>query len=261
MSERGSVFSNGSINGFKSVLFLPSEFHPDRESEVCIPIDLADVSVHNKNQLDRFQELILDKNWDCRRKDSSYLETQLSEKKTCELESHDQSFELININDRRINSNLTKKKANLVISDHFSSKPLTEHSSFQSTYHGTSKALTGDLSMKSQSNKPYRLPVQATMPLLSPQVLPSMILPQSYPKKICLSGQLPITMNTMVYLNLLKEKQNVGINSEQGSINKSANLGSRVSSKNDGDWICCKCNNLNYAFRDFCNRCGDKSKH
>ena len=30
---------------------------------------------------------------------------------------------------------------------------------------------------------------------------------------------------------------------------------SRPFTKRIGDWICCKCNNLNFGFRNKCNRC------
>ena len=60
--------------------------------------------------------------------------------------------------------------------------------------------------------------------------------------------------------DIKKEKQNNNDNREAGSVNKTVGLG-KCLNKNKGDWICCKCSNLNYAFRDSCNRCGDKPKY
>ena len=42
-----------------------------------------------------------------------------------------------------------------------------------------------------------------------------------------------------------------GINTDYKKINKSMG----IYSQRNGDWTCSKCNNLNFSFRIFCNRC------
>jgi hypothetical protein len=65
-----------------------------------------------------------------------------------------------------------------------------------------------------------------------------------------------------LYQNPKKEEQNNGKNKFDGG-NKKNNQNSKKEGKNKkhfevraGDWTCSKCNNLNFSFRNKCNRCG-----
>lgn len=52
--KRNSIFSNGSINGFNSILYLPSEFNADSDSEAWIPINEASEANISKIQKSAF---------------------------------------------------------------------------------------------------------------------------------------------------------------------------------------------------------------
>ena len=82
---------------------------------------------------------------------------------------------------------------------------------------------------------------------------------QIYNKEIIISGQKNHQNNN--YQNQKKEEQNNAKNKYDN--NKKNNQNFKKEGKNKkhfeiraGDWTCSKCNNLNFSFRNKCNRCG-----
>jgi hypothetical protein len=72
----------------------------------------------------------------------------------------------------------------------------------------------------------------------------------------------PVTMNTMILLNLMKEKaklnkgeSDTGIITVKESKTEKKKCKKKGSQPREGDWICKECQNLNFSFRVSCNKC------
>lgn len=260
--KRGSIFSNGSINGFKSALFLPSEFYPDSESEACIPIDeFAESSALIDIQLCRLQESAFNETSESPKKKMKLFDEDIQEE-CCvpsDQNSNNNYFEHIIIdNMRRMSTQIENQQRALEKVDLRQCYFNREDQQENSTCFGSSQTLSVDMINNTQvSNKLFSSDSQSTQLYFNQQQAIQNLgysALQIYP-----SAQLPISMNTMVYLNLMKEKQGGKPTNPDCSIGKrqrrSLVLNQKKTSFKEGDWICCKCNNFNYAFRDLCNRC------
>jgi len=49
-------------------------------------------------------------------------------------------------------------------------------------------------------------------------------------------------------------QRSAGLQAQQATAQQQA-LKQRILTERVGDWVCLNCNNLNFSFRDFCNRC------
>lgn len=261
--KRGSIFSNGSINGFKSALFLPSEFYPDSESEACIPIDeLPESSALIDLQLLRFQELNMNENAESPKKKMKLFQEDYQEDCCVSPKQNynNNYFEHIIIeNMRRRSTQIENQHRELDKVDPRQFYYNREDKMDNSTCFGSTQTLSTEMLNNTQnSNNFLSSESQGNQFYISQQhqAIPNFAF---NPLQINPSAQLPVSMNTMVYLNLIKEKNGgkpLNTDCSPGKKQrKSLVLNHKSSSFKEGDWICCKCNNFNYAFRDLCNRC------
>ena len=73
--------------------------------------------------------------------------------------------------------------------------------------------------------------------------------------------QQPVTMNTMVLMNLLNDKEKKQPNNNITNKKKDKNNKKPKETIREGDWICSDCQNLNFSFRSNCNKCSCDRKN
>jgi len=268
--KRDSIFSNESLNGFNSALFFASEFNADSDSEAWIPInEQSEVSIINNDSS-------IDKKY--------FKETESFNNKNFISPDKVQSFNILkNINAQRrfstpimipqnnllhMLNNLDKSKGNTDKRASFlypyspSDKKVNAKNGVDST--GYSSIIKSNLNSNNTLEKPiipqFPITTQPNNPMQ--QLLQQNNLQQQQKNY----SNLPITMNTMVYYNLLSSKEKSSVNqgvSYQSNLNTSEVKQIKTKKKEkkkkeeirEGDWICPECQNLNFAFRTECNKC------
>lgn len=238
MEKRSSIFSNGSINGFNSALFLPSEFYTDSDSETCIPINEFLNLGRLKNWIDGENEF---------HQESSLLEAFECSNKKCYHPFEGEATQLFKFSNKlidiskHVNMTFTPKAIYYSLIKFHISKYVAKDS-----VHSQISTSTGNSSISNYSSytEPYSFQYSS----------PSNIINNRHSLQDHHGSKLPISMNTMIYLNLLRERQNkFGIQETNSSPKR--NSDHKAASLKEGDWVCFKCSNLNYAFREYCNRC------
>jgi len=366
--KRDSIFSNGSINGFNSALFLASEFTTDSDSETWIPINdqmSSNSNICNKKiksgglnikrnscqieneffQQNIFSDIfkddkIVSEESSPLKKEQNTSNNNISKNKSNEgkightitnnnffnqrrfstpvnMPGTDPSMSLkIEKNDSRFFGNV-EKQTSLNSINLFNMNSNQNINPQNNNYQMDSSNLNPlILSNNSQTNMNMNIHpnigisnsnynVQSYSPFNSSSQIPNTGIPPllnlnqntniycSPQKKIKMQiphFQQPITMNTMVYHNLLMNGQNpkTCFSSNDKQQLKSASkpikkekikekqdsqeiiddsiLGSKNNCKKkeknkkkqiirEGDWVCSECQNLNFSFRNNCNKC------
>ncbi len=267
--KRDSIFSNESLNGFNSALFFASEFNADSDSEAWIPInEQSEVStINNDSSIDNKK---------------LFKETESFNNKNFISPDKVQSFNILkNINAQRrfstpvmipqnnllhMLNNLDKSKGNTDKRASFlypyspSDKKVEAKNGIDST--GYSSIIKSNLN----SNNTLEKPIIPQYPTITQPNIPMQQLIQHNNLQQKNYTNIPITMNTMVYYNLLSSKDKFSVNqgvSNHGNLNNSdlKVVKSKKKEKKkkeeirEGDWICPECQNLNFAFRNECNKC------
>lgn len=210
MEQRSVIFSNGSENGFKSALFLPSEFFPENETETLIMIDalseyqltsarkssLNGVSLKSEEDInfsfermenESFQKLSAQKDSMCKNKQ---IKDNKNYSKQCEANS---IFEF-------------KNEYNLIQTSKLGTGLQECSRAFNKK---TTKSSNGfPVLCRNNNCSNNQLPSGYCSNLRSKaQLIKYEAKAYTTPQLSYFNVQLPISMNTMVYLNLLKEKQ------------------------------------------------------
>lgn len=273
--KRDSIFSNESLNGFNSALFFASEFNADSDSEAWIPInEQSEVStINNDSSIDNKKP---------------FKETDSFNNQNFVSPDRVQSFNILkNLNAQRrfstpvmipqnnllhMLNNLDKSKGNTAKRGSFlypyspSEKKIAANG-IDST--GYSSIIKSNLNSNNTLEKPINQLNHNQFPIITHpnNTMNPIIHPINLPQQQKSFTNQPITMNTMVYYNLLNSKDKTLVNlgvTNQSSLNLSEQKQQHKTKKKEkkkkeevreGDWICPECQNLNFAFRNQCNKC------
>lgn len=271
MKKRDSIFSNGSINGFNSALYFASEFNADSDSDTWIPINecCSDLSKSVISNASKFQDETHPSKYSYKADLQIDLINKTNQNKLIfdKLPAENTNFwkrrfsTPINVHDH---SNVWTKKD-------LCSSPIAEES-FTTMIDNQSTNVTYSQNITSSQGTSTNLLnlVQSNDSLLH------MNTEKNYsPSKINMLNpsianfiNQPITMNTMILMNLMKEKQvkynKMEFHAKNTTLRDSneKKKGKKKSNQpREGDWICKECQNLNFSFRLACNKCSYEKQH
>lgn len=271
MKKRDSIFSNGSINGFNSALYFASEFNADSDSDTWIPINecCSDLSKSVISNASKFHDDSQPRKYSQKADlqidliNKTHQSKLVFDKLPAEnAKSWKRRFSTpINIQEQNFSNHWTKKDhcSSPIAEEAFST--INENQSTNVTNVTTSQNFT---SYQGTSTNLLNL-VQSSDSLLHqmpPVVYSPTKISMMNPRIVDYINNQPITMNTMVMMNLMKEQQSKFNKMEpqprivqtKESIEKKKGK-KKTSQPREGDWICKECQNLNFSFRLSCNKC------
>lgn len=249
MEHRGSIFSNDSINGFNSALYLASEFNADCESETWIPINESS---------DRRNSVFSNA--------SRFFE---------EFESSSEGLKLST--NQSFSNNEIKSNLNPALSSEFKRRLSTPLNFREESYFLpfiSHKKIDNDFSLKSLNNNNDSTQLSVGSKLIYSQGISNgdtnIYNDLSYPvdsfnRLETLNQNITNIMNQhtamqgMILLNFIRgnnclpPKNHDFISDVSKSCKKKGKK--KHSQIREGDWICQSCQNLNFSFRFACNKC------
>lgn len=242
-SKRESLFSNDSINGFHSALFFSSEFEADNNLEACIPVNDFYSSEASKelNSLSNFK----DKSQTA--SPAKHQNSQNNSVKAASFSCHSSerrfstpSNQILYLNEKRPDITM-----NSMVYHNLVKNKLSNLNSFSSQNSNEAK-----LMVFNQTNNFHTYNNSQTY---NPQLYPfnSNI---NIPSLSSNRSSINLGLNTLSYNNSNKYINTVNANTS------ASNRTSKIKSKQEireGDWICFNCQNVNFAFRQECNKCSN----
>jgi len=258
--KRDSIFSNSSMGGFNSALFLPSEFNTESQNEVRITIN--DTEKYEFGKINEFESLS-----QSRQSNSNYESSNnnsfINSPEKKEVFNFNSPFKKVNfINDRRFSTPMnpsqsiinsigksdSKYRRTSILQNQsttFDSSNMMSLISSKFTS-GQSKNLNEIITYKNNPNNINNLNMNVNN---NPY--------QNYPSYQ--TGALskvfninPIGLNMNYSNNLIQNPK------EKSNFNKKEDKKKKKKEViKEGDWICSQCQNLNFSFRIQCNYCSE----
>lgn len=243
MQKRDSLISFGSTNGFSTALYLASEFKADDESEVWIPISYCDnLNKSLASNTSRFlDELDVSE-------DSSFNNNKYNFKRRSyqEVLRPNQDLCASNVYDRRFSCQIIGMPlqnfilGNIINQYREKAASTYSKSEISSPNYSKTEEMSNHLSPKCKDSEQTSAP--ASVDLKEIEVFQ-------------LNDQESIkSLLTMPIQSKIDETESVN------RIKGKCNLANKKSKKKrnqyrEGDWICNKCQNMNFSFRVTCNKC------
>jgi hypothetical protein len=259
--KRDSIFSNSSIGGFNSALFLPSEFNPDSQNEVIIPIN--DNENYDPSKINEFESLSQSEQSNSNFESSNNNSFIYSPEKKG-IFNYNSPFKKVNfLNDRRLSTPMIQSQSIINSIGKSESKNMKDYRRMsilqnQSTTYDTSNMMSL-ISSKFTSGQSKNLNEILTYKNKSSNqsninnviINVSNSLHQNYPS---------YTQSSLVNLNPMSFLNNIPSQNMEKTNFKNKDEKKKKKKKEiikEGDWECTQCQNLNYSFRVQCNYCSE----